>query len=137
MRPALRLLPLPFCIAVSLSAHADEALRPNYWALCPIEDAVPAFADAQAPIGSVEDRENQPTNIDGNQFEGLAGVDSDFTGNVSGDVTLRRGDQFLGTDDLQFSQEDGTFVADGNVRYQDSGLRVIADRVEGDTLAES
>lgn len=137
MRPALRLLPLPFCIAVSLSAHADEALRPNYWALCPIEDAVPAFADAQAPVGSVEDRENQPTNIDGNQFEGLAGIDSDFTGNVTGDVTLRRGDQFLGTDDLQFSQEDGTFVADGNVRYQDSGLRVIADRVEGDTLAES
>lgn len=137
MRPALRLLPLPFCIAVSLSAHADEALRPNYWALCPIEDAVPAFADAQAPIGSVEDRENQPTNIDGNQFEGLAGVDSDFTGNVSGDVTLRRGDQFLGTDDLQFSQEDGTFVASGNVRYQDSGMRVVADRLEGDTLAES
>lgn len=137
MRPALRLLPLPFCIAVSLSAHADEALRPNYWALCPIEDAVPGFADAQAPIGSVEDRENQPTNIDGNQFEGLAGVDSDFTGNVSGDVTLRRGDQFLGTDDLQFSQEDGTFVANGNVRYQDSGMRVIADRLEGDTLAES
>ncbi|WP_328796941.1 LPS assembly protein LptD [Luteimonas deserti] len=137
MRPALRLLPLPFCIALSLTAQADDVLRPNYWALCPIEDAVPAFADAQAPVGSVEDRERQPTNIDGNQFEGLSGVDSDFTGNVSGDVTLRRGDQFLGTDDLQFSQEDGTFVANGNVRYQDSGMRVIADRLEGDSIAEA
>ncbi len=103
MRTALRLLPLPFCIAVSLSAHAADPLRPNYWALCPIEDAVPAFQDAQAPVGTVEDREKQPTDIDGDQFDGLAGIDSDFTGNVSGDVTLRRGDQFLGTDDLQFS----------------------------------
>lgn len=137
MRPALRLLPLPFCIAISLSAHADETLRPNYWALCPIEDAVPAFADAQAPVGRVEDRENQPTDIDGDQFDGLSGIDSDFSGNVSGDVKLRRGDQFLGTDDLQFSQDDGTFVAQGNVRYQDSGMRVIADRLEGDTIAES
>lgn len=137
MRPALRLLPLPFCIAISLSAHADETLRPNYWALCPIEDAVPAFADAQAPVGRVEDRENQPTDIDGDQFDGLSGIDSDFSGNVSGDVKLRRGDQFLGTDDLQFSQDDGTFVAEGNVRYQDSGMRVIADRLEGDTIAES
>lgn len=137
MRPALRLLPLPFCIAVSLTAQADELLRPNYWALCPIEDSVPAFADAQAPVGSVEDRENQPTDIDGDQFEGLSGMDSDFTGNVSGDVTLRRGDQFLGTDDLQFSQDDGTFVASGNVRYQDAGMRVVADRLEGDTIAEA
>ncbi len=137
MRPALRLLPLPFCIAVSLSAHADDVLRPNYWALCPIDDAVPAFTDAQAPVGTVEDRENQTTDIDGDAFDGLAGVDSDFTGNISGNVTLRRGDQFLGTDDLQFSQDDGTFVADGNVRYQDRGMRIVADRVEGDTIAES
>ncbi|KLI99640.1 organic solvent tolerance protein [Luteimonas sp. FCS-9] len=122
---------------MSLSAHADDLPRANYWALCPIEDAVPAFADAQAPVGSVEDRENQPTDIDGDQFEGLSGMDSDFTGNVSGDVTLRRGDQFLGTDDLQFSQDDGTFVASGNVRYQDAGMRVVADRLEGDTIAES
>jgi len=137
VRTALRLLPLPFCIAVSLSANADERLRPNYWALCPIEDAVPAFIDAQAPVGTVEQREAQPTDIDGDAFDGLAGVDSDFTGNVSGNVTLRRGDQFLGTDDLQFSQDDGTFVADGNVRYQDRGMRIVADRVEGDTIAES
>jgi len=137
VRTALRLLPLPFCIAVSLSAHADEELRPNYWALCPIEDAVPAFTDAQAPVGTVQQRETQPTDIDGDAFDGLSGVDSDFSGNVTGNVTLRRGDQFLGTDDLQFSQDDGTFVADGNVRYQDRGMRIVADRVEGDTIAES
>ncbi|WP_435594076.1 LPS-assembly protein LptD [Proluteimonas luteida] len=133
MRPALRLLPLPFCIAASLAAHADEELRPGYWALCPIEDAVPMFADAQAPVGSVEDRENQPTDIDGDAFAGISGESA----NVTGDVTLRRGDQFLGTDNLDYSQEDGTFVASGNVRYQDSGMRVVADRLEGDTIAES
>jgi LPS-assembly protein len=133
VRPALRLLPLPFCIALSLTAQADDLPRPNYWALCPIEDAVPGFADAQAPVGSVEDRENQPTDIDGDAFEGITGESSSFSGNV----TLRRGDQFLGTDDLDYSEEDGTFVASGNVRYQDAGMRVVADKLQGDTLAEA
>ncbi|WP_101925190.1 MULTISPECIES: LPS-assembly protein LptD [Luteimonas] len=133
VRTALRLLPLPFCIAASLAAHADDELRPNYWALCPIEDSVPMFADAQAPVGSVEDRENQPTDIDGDELSGISGQNA----NVTGDVTLRRGDQFLGTDNLDYSQEEGTFVASGNVRYQDRGMRVVADRLEGDTLAES
>ncbi len=91
------------------------------------------FADAQAPVGTVEDRENQRTDIDGDQLAGISGESA----NVSGNVTLRRGDQFLGTDKLDYSQEDGTFLANGNVRYQDQGMRVIADRVEGDTLAES
>ena len=112
VRAAFRLLPLPLCIALSLAAHADDDIPVN-WALCPVEDAVPLFPDAQAPVGSVEDRENLPTDIQGDQ---TLGVDGGIY-NVTGNVTLRRGDQFLGTDDIAFSQETGTYTATGNVRY--------------------
>ncbi len=36
-----------------------------------------------------------------------------------------------GTDNLQFDTESGDYVAEGNVRYQDSGIRIIAERAEG------
>ncbi len=126
MRPVFRLLPLSLCIAVSLSAHAAND-RPEDWRLCPIQDAVPAFADAQAPIGKPEARAAQPTDIEGDQ---LVGTDAkpEFQGNVA----LRRGDQFLGTNKLNYDSDTGKYVAEGSVRYQDSGMRLVADRAEGD-----
>ena len=132
MRPALRLLPLPICIALSLAAHADDDM-PVDWSLCPIEDAVPLFPDAQPPVGSPADRETLPTDIQGDQ---TVGVDGGIF-NVTGNVTLRRGDQFLGTDRIEFSQDTGTYTATGNVRYQDSGMRVVAERLEGDQNDDS
>lgn len=132
VRPAFRLLPLPLLIAMSLAAHADDEQPPD-WSLCPIEDAVPSFMDAQPAVGTIAEREKQPTDVDG---DAVSGIDGDSV-NVSGNVTLRRGDQFLGTDDLQYSQETGTYTATGNVRYQDSGMRIVADRLEGDQNTES
>jgi len=101
--------------------------------MCPVEDAVPAFADAPPATGSANERDSLPTDIDGDSVEGIDGAEV----NISGNVTLRRGDQFLGTDDLQYSQETNTYVAVGNVRYQDSGLRLIADRFEGNQETDS
>ena len=132
MRPAFRLLPLPLCIVLSLAARADDDI-PVSWALCPVEDAVPLFPDAQPPTGTAGDREGLPTDIRGDQ---TVGVDGGLY-NVTGNVTLRRGDQFLGTDDIQYSQDSGTYTATGNVRYQDSGIRVVAERLEGDQDTES
>lgn len=126
MRPILRLLPLPLGIAISLAASANDD-PPLDWSMCPVEDAVPAFADAQAPVGRPEDRENLPTDIDGDYVSGIDGGLQSITGGV----TLRRGDQFLGTDDLEFDQETGIYTATGSVRYQDSGMRMVADRLEG------
>src|SRR5690606_29901391 len=70
VRPVLRLLPLPLCIALSLplTAHADDD-RPLDWSLCPVEDAVPAFADAPPPVGTPEDRESQNTDVAGDSVE--------------------------------------------------------------------
>ncbi len=132
VRPAFRLLPLPLCIALSLAAHADDDI-PVDWSMCPVEDAVPLFPDAQPPVGNAADRENLPTDIQGDQ---TMGVDGGIY-NVTGNVTLRRGDQFLGTDNIEFSQDTGTYTATGNVRYQDSGMRVIAERLEGDQNTDS
>jgi len=132
VRPALRLLPLPLCIALSLAAHADDDI-PVDWSLCPVEDAVPLFPDAQPPKGDPASRESLPTDIQGDQTVGIDGG----LYNVTGNVTLRRGDQFLGTDDIEYSPETGTYTATGNVRYQDSGMRIVADRLEGDQNTES
>jgi LPS-assembly protein len=57
--------------------------------------------------------------------------------NYQGNVALVRGDQFLGADNLKYDQEKDTYVADGHVRYQDAGLRVIADSARGDQTADS
>ena len=131
MRRPLRLLPLPFCIALSLSAHA-AGNRPDNWRLCPIQDAVPAFADAQQPKGSAEVRVQQPTDIAGDQVVGTHDK-PEFHGNV----TLRRADQFLGTKQLDYDSETGKYIAQGDVRYQDSGMRMVADRAEGDQNADT
>ncbi|TWT21966.1 LPS-assembly protein LptD [Luteimonas wenzhouensis] len=132
MRPTFRLLPLPICIALSLAAHADDDM-PVDWSMCPLEDAVPLFPDAQPPVGDIADRDSLPTDIQGDQ---TVGVDGGIF-NVTGNVTLRRGDQFLGTDSIEYSQETGTYTATGNVRYQDSGMRVVAERLEGDQNNDS
>ena len=131
MRPVFRLLPLPFCIALSLSARADDP--PPDFSLCPIGDAIPAFEDAQAPLGNPEDRADRPTDIDGDE---LAGVQNENL-IVRGNVHLRRGDQFLGTDKLTYDSETGEYQAEGSVRYQDSGMRLVAESAEGDQEADS
>lgn len=131
MRPALRLLPLPFCIALSLSAHAGDDDMPINWSLCPVGDAVPAFADAPA-VPATGDRASQPTDIEGDQAEG---VDGEVL-NVEGNVALKRGDQFLGADKLRYDSQNERYVAEGNIRYQDSSMRLVAERAEGDQGAD-
>lgn len=126
MRPSLRLLPLPLCIALSLAAQARDRGMPEDWSLCPVTDIVPAFEDAPTGV-SAADRATQHTDIEGDT---LTGTDKHpvFEGNVA----LRRGDQFLGADRLTFDSENQRYVAEGRIRYQDAGLRLVAERAEGD-----
>ncbi len=131
VRPAYRLLPLPLCIACALAPQsllAQSGDKPPNYALCPVEDAVPAFPDAPAPTAAAADREDQPTDIAGDIFDGVDGE----TLNYSGNVTLRRADQFLAADNLSYDSETNTYVATGSIRYQDSALRIEAERLEGD-----
>jgi LPS-assembly protein len=127
VRPVFRLLPLPLCIAISLSAQAAEP--PPDWGLCPVDDAIPPFEGAPqlAPGALSAPRSEQPTDIEGDTLGGVKDKSVEYQGNVA----LTRGDQFLGTDKLTYDEATETYVAEGNVRYQDGGMRVIADRAEG------
>jgi LPS-assembly protein len=128
VRPPLRLLPLSLSIAVCLpgTALADDD-KPLNWALCPSGDIIPPFAGAP-PAAQPGDpaREQQPTVIEGDEQTGTRA-----TPLIQGNVALIRGDQFLGTDRISMDTEAGTYVAEGNIRYQDSGIRIVADRAEG------
>ena len=99
MRPVLRLLPLPFSIALCLPALAAGD-KPESWALCPIEDAIPAFADEPPVAGeTAADRAELPTAIEGDQ---LGGTEQNLE--YQGTVVLRRGNQYLNADNLKFDQ---------------------------------
>lgn len=132
MRPTFRLLPLSLCIALALPATAADN-DPEDFRLCPIRDAVPAFGDAQAPVGDPDARTQQPTDIEGDELQGQ----DERSTLVQGNVRLQRGDQFLGTDRLTFDSETGEYVAEGSVRYQDSGMRIVADRAEGNQESDT
>jgi len=127
VRPSLRLLPLSLCIALALPAHAKGDDDEN-WGLCPIVDALPGFDQPPpATAGAPETRTEQPTSIEGDQVDYLEDANTLAQGNVN----LSRGDQALHTDKLTFNRETGDYVAEGSVRYQDSGMRVIAERASG------
>ncbi|MFT4247806.1 MAG: LPS-assembly protein LptD [Pseudomonas sp.] len=126
MRRATRLLPLPLSIALCLPAMATE--KPLNWGLCPITDPLPGFEDVPPATEqqASQDRTEQPTDIQGDQLSGTTTVPQ-----YSGNVTLNRGDQYLHADNLRFDTETGNYIADGHVRYQDSSIRMVADRAEG------
>ncbi|HEY5970718.1 MAG TPA: LPS-assembly protein LptD, partial [Pseudoxanthomonas sp.] len=116
MRPVLRLLPLPFAIALSLPVLAADDDSVN-WDLCPIRDAIPSFDPATVPKSGQDaskartERAELPTAIEGDQ---LGGTEENLA--YEGNVVLRRGDQFLNADNLKYDSENDTYVADGNVR---------------------
>ena len=89
---ALGMLPvlLVLCIAFSLNAHAADDMPPN-WGLCPVQDVVKPFAEAQAaPEGLGISNTEQATDIEG---DALSGTEENPVFN--GNVTLRRGNQFM------------------------------------------
>lgn len=131
MRRALRLLPLPLSIALALPAWAADE-KPVSYALCPVQDPIPPFEGAptavtpQDPASRRQQIQLLPTEIFGDKQEG-----TNSTTTYQGDVVLTRGDQFLKADNLRLNQDQGTYTAVGNVRYQDAGIRVLAKRASG------
>lgn len=128
MRFPLRLLPLTLGIAACLPAPARADEKPLNWSLCRAGDIIPPFEGAP-PAARPGDpaREEQPTLIDGDALSGTR--DNPL---IQGNIVLIRGDQFLGADSIRFDKEAGTYSAEGNLRYQDSGIRIVADRADGD-----
>jgi len=104
---------------------ADE--KPLNWDLCPAVEPLPGFEDAPpADKAAAENRQQLPTDIEGDELSGTTVIPQ-----YQGNVTLKRGDQFLHADTLRMDTESGNYIAEGNVRYQDSSFRMVADRAEG------
>ena len=119
---------------MSLAAHAEDDMPVN-WDLCPVNNAVPPFegtAAAAAAAADPADRTSQPTDIEGDAAEGVEGS----VLNIHGNVTLTRGDQFLGAEKLSYDSENETYVAEGSIRYQDAGMRLVAERAEGNQATD-
>ena len=134
MRPFPKLLPLPFAIAFALPAMAQEREMPLNYGLCPIEDAVPKFPEApETNLGiAPQDRSQMPTEVAGDEQSGTIEVPI-----LQGNVALTRGDQFLGTDKITIDSEKQTYVAEGSVRFQDSGMRIVAERASGSQATDT
>lgn len=133
MRRALKLLPLPLplSIAIALPALADE--KPVNWGLCPATDSLPAFSEAPvADKAQAAIRDQLPTEIEGDSLSGTS-----TTPEYSGNVLLSRGDQFLGAESLRTDTETGNYIAEGNIRYSDSSIRLMAKRAEGNQDTDS
>ena len=130
MRPALRLLPL--CILIALpTAHAGDDKKPN-WGLCPREDVIPVFPEAlDLPEGLKIGNASQPVDVEGDSLSGTE-AEPEFEGNVA----LKRGDQFIGTDKLRYVKDKDRYNAEGSIRYQGGGMRMIAQRAEGNTATD-
>ena len=125
VRRTLHLLPLSLGIAVCLPAWADD--KPLNWSLCPATDVLPAFNDAPlANPALAAIRDQLPTNIEGDQLSG-----TNITPQYKGDVTLKHGDQFMHADSLRMDTDTGDYIAEGNVHYSDSSIRLTAKRAEG------
>src|SRR5690606_1653216 len=101
--------------------------KPLNWGLCPATEVLPAFSKAREDDkAAAASRDQLPTDIEGNELSGTSTVPQ-----YQGNVILKRGDQFMGTDSLRIDTESGNYIAEGNVRYSDSSIRMVAERAEG------
>ncbi|MGQ0801762.1 MAG: LPS assembly protein LptD [Pseudomarimonas sp.] len=84
------------------------------------------------PIAADPAREQAATDIDADSID-VSGKDVYV---LEGDARLRRADQRLRADRLQFTHSTSTYAATGAVRYQDSGVAIAAASVSGNVETE-
>src|SRR5688572_8172760 len=102
------------------------------WDLCPAPEGLPLFQPL--PEGEKPGKDKpQPTDIDAENLD----VSEKNVTVLTGDVELRRGEQWLGTDKLTYRHESETFFTDGPVRFQDRTFRFRAAKAEGNQQAET
>ncbi len=123
-RPPLQLLPLCLAIAGAVQAKDTAAPAPT-WALCANPATLPMFAElpTDAPV-----RETSPTDISANTLD----VKKSDTTIFSGKVEMVHADQFMTTDKITYGHETEQFTTEGEVHYQDKGVRLTAQSASGD-----
>ncbi|MEO6172628.1 MAG: LPS assembly protein LptD [Arenimonas sp.] len=120
-RPALRLLPL--CFAISQAVLAQEVEQ--NWNYCINPETIPVFNTE--PV-SDENRELSATDIQADDLN----LEKEKVTVFEGNVVLQRSDQWMHTDKLTYSHDTEQFVTEGQVNYQDRGVRLTATQASGD-----
>ncbi|HET6604916.1 MAG TPA: LPS assembly protein LptD [Xanthomonadaceae bacterium] len=119
---------LPCCLALALAGPAlaqDEAAR---WVLCPPGPWLEGIPNG----GDRAQRAHAPVDLDAERVD----VSDQRTYVLEGKVGVRRADQRLRADRVSYDTADRRYEAEGDVRYQDSDLRVHAARARGDLDAD-
>jgi LPS-assembly protein len=113
------------CLALALPAFAAAAPVAPGAGLCRADAYLDGYRDDLPRDG---DRASAPTELRAEALSALKAGDYDLTGAAE----ARRADQRLAADRLQYRSEAQTALAEGNVRYQDRGLFVAAERADAD-----
>lgn len=113
------------CLALALPAFAAAAPVAPGAGLCRADAYLEGYRDDLPRDG---DRASAPTELRAEALSALKAGDYDLTGAAE----ARRADQRLAADRLQYRSEAQTALAEGNVRYQDRGLFVAAERADAD-----
>jgi LPS-assembly protein len=127
--PALSRL-LGTALALALPALATAADTAPDFSLCRNDIHLDGYRDDLPREG---DRASAPTELRAEALSALKAGDYDLTGGAE----ARRADQRLAADRLQYRSEAQTALAEGNVRYQDRGLFVAAERADADLGRDS
>jgi LPS-assembly protein len=127
-RTPLRLLPL--CLAIAGAVRAEETAVQPTWLLCANPQTLPVLAVSKKDPG---ERELAPTDITADTLNVKKTEETVFAGGVE----LVRSDQVLQTDKLTYRHEEETFSTEGEVRYQDRGIRLVAKQALGDQKADT
>ncbi|WHZ20801.1 MAG: LPS-assembly protein LptD [Rhodanobacteraceae bacterium] len=111
-----------------LGAFACPVVK-NDFALCKKNDLLNFYVPGLPTEGN---REASPAQVYGDKF---SSPDSNLF-HLSGHTSLQRLDQLLRADDLTYNADTTAYDAEGNVRYQDSGMLFSADNMKGTTDPE-
>lgn len=116
-------------LLASMAAAEPLPAQSDAWALCrggPLFDWLDPAAQAARP------RAAAPTDLEADHFD----VSGEDVYRLSGDVRLRRADQHLRADRLDYAHSAATYRAEGDVRYQDRSVAVSAASIAGDLVAD-
>ncbi|MGH8183013.1 MAG: LPS assembly protein LptD, partial [Rhodanobacteraceae bacterium] len=101
----------------------------NDFALCKKNDLLNFYVPGLPTQG---DREASPAQVYGDRF---SSPDSNIF-HLSGNTSLQRLDQLLRANDLTYNRDTTAFDAEGDVRYQERGMLLSADSMQGTTDPE-
>nr|WP_291784279.1 LPS assembly protein LptD [Luteibacter sp.] len=110
--------------------------RPVSYALCRPNAMLSFYEPAITKDTTL--RDTSPTDVhSGIDDEGKSGVKVESPEpnvyHMTGGVRLERADQVLRADDVTYNSDSTAYDAEGNVRYQEAGMLVSADRMTGTT----